>query len=1695
MLTVHFMRTWKILILLLYVVAGPVAAQTRTGLAPTLAASENAGVLKIHYGNRNEAARAIEFREQSVSAATFIAGINKYLQIPNTFTFVEKESGVDRLGMRHLVLQQHYNGIPMEGLEYRVHEKNGFITSANGKAVKSVKLETSATLSESAAFHLALTYLNTKDSVTRPGRKLIVSKGFAFTPESFAVAFQFDIDVSLVERWRISIDARSGQVVNKVSLVHSCHGEDPQRLPYSTGSGRTNYYGVQPLQVEELGSGYWRLEGETEHGGLIRTLSFDNKPLIALIFGLGTGSDFYSTDNVFDSDYQRPGASVQWAAEKAYEYYFNKHGRNSFDNAGATIESYVHVDNDLDNAFWTGTRLAFGDGSNNNPLVELDVVGHELTHAVTQYEAQLNYYGEPGALNESFSDVLGKAIEFDTFGDTATWQLAKYFRAGGLRDLSDPNLKDQPDTYNGQLWYTGYGDNGGVHYNSGVQNFWFYLLCEGGTGVNDHEFSYEVKSIGIDRAANIAYRNLTEYLGYSSDYFDSRVGSLLATADLYGRDSDIYQQVENAWDAVGVIDEPIITNMELYDITATTVKIRGSLLPRGQTVTYRFEYGLTTELGSTSATYNYTDKIEATLTGLQSNSKYYLRLVATNENGSSYATKEFTTLLLTPLTKLTQTADVTLTTASLYGMVNPNSLPTTVYFEYGQTPTFGQVTPPVQLSDATEFLNVSADISGLDPRQTYYYRLVATNSFASSTTESLSFFTAEKPVITAILPTEGDVGTDVTITGINFNPVSTKNVISFGATQASIIAASPNEIQVRVPAGASLGPISIVDIESGLIGNSVQEFNPTFSDTFTSTDIHLTFGNNDNISKAFVKDMDGDGKPDLVARTNPGFFVYQNVNQGGDITAESFVRNAFPFEIYGLIYLADMDGNGLDDIVTFFENGIQIYPNLSAPGFVFFGPPVDLAGIYLSNFVLGDFDHDGRIDFCGTQSHQDASYLEVFRNENAGGKLSAGNFVHRYSAAMPFWVYNLIASDLTNDGLPDLLAGGYEAGSLALLKNVSQGRTFSFEVHITTTDAIGMYSEFFCSDLNDDGWQEVIVRSLYEAGRMTIFRVDPETTDLIAFPTSSLTDTEDRMAKIGDLDGNGKPDLLIGHENRRFTFLKNNTPNGDISNLTFDNFAQYGIPTEDANGTTYMEMSINDLNGDGRPEIINSISYNYYPHDGYTMEIWQNSPNTCIDPALVTVAVGYNQATIVLPPNSTFDDFEIQIRDIDYGYWQTANSTSLYLYNGRRYEVRVRTRCYLQFTQYHYIQINTPCVDLSSFTVSDIGLTEVSLSANGLSDFEIQYKVADSDVWHQVYQYATKIENLVPGTTYDLRYRGRCGYEAPFDYIQFSTKCPNLTSLSATSVTYNTAVIEWTNMYEGTALLEYSTDLVNWTVIDESGKIVDLTPGKKHYVRGSMVCSTNQSDYITTSFNTPCPVVSGLQTDVTPFSATVNWVDESATHEYLVRLSGVTVDELLELQTRATGIILNELTPGTFYTVSVAPACAGTPDFITLSFTTSCYAPFDPVASDVTPTAAHLSWSDDFGAQRYKIDFAIAGTNKWSTIESDTKNTVLENLRPGTLYEARIHLGCPDTTPEYAFVSFTTSLYGEMSFGPSPTSGKVTILPDKSLIGRNFSVLDPVGRQVIHGQLLDYTIDLSEFAAGIYTVRVEGEVPMRVAKQ
>jgi len=282
-------------------------------------------------------------------------------------------------------------------------------------------------------------------------------------------------------------------------------------------------------------------------------------------------------------------------------YYLNIHSRNSYDNAGTKATANVHVTGGTDNAFWDPDtqQFYFYPGSDFAELTVLDVCAHEFTHAVTEKSATLVYQYEPGALNESFSDIFGTAIEFANQPDGrgsypnrtagyADWLLGEdcsYTTTDvALRDMRNPQRYSSPSKYHGTDWYYGSSDNGGVHYNSGVQNHFFYLLCEGGSGANDG-ISYNITGIGVENARRIAYRALTVYCSIHTDYAGARTAWISAATDL---DSSWASVVQAAWAAVGV-DVNTPTHTSLLRTQALNNDFDGDDI--GDYALFNYEYG------------------------------------------------------------------------------------------------------------------------------------------------------------------------------------------------------------------------------------------------------------------------------------------------------------------------------------------------------------------------------------------------------------------------------------------------------------------------------------------------------------------------------------------------------------------------------------------------------------------------------------------------------------------------------------------------------------------------------------------------------------------------------------------------------------------------------------------------------------------------------------------------------------------------------------------------------------------------------------------------------------------------------------------------------------------------------------------------------------------------------------------------
>ncbi|MFF8282958.1 M4 family metallopeptidase [Streptomyces albus] len=245
-----------------------------------------------------------------------------------------------------------------------------------------------------------------------------------------------------------------------------------------------------------------------------------------------------------------------------FELYLSVYDRYSIDGAGLPLDATVHYGDDYGNAFWDGERMVFGDGDGEifrDFTLPVEVIGHELTHGVTQYTANLEYFGQSGALNESVSDVFGSLIKQHSLGQSAEeadWligaglftdrvegQALRSMKAPGTAYDDDVLGKDpQPATMDDYV-QTG-TDNGGVHINSGIPNHAFYKLA------------VDLGGNAWERAGQIWYDTLTSgRLTPDADFAAFAEATAEAAKSRFGDGSDEHEAVRKCWSEVGVTSE------------------------------------------------------------------------------------------------------------------------------------------------------------------------------------------------------------------------------------------------------------------------------------------------------------------------------------------------------------------------------------------------------------------------------------------------------------------------------------------------------------------------------------------------------------------------------------------------------------------------------------------------------------------------------------------------------------------------------------------------------------------------------------------------------------------------------------------------------------------------------------------------------------------------------------------------------------------------------------------------------------------------------------------------------------------------------------------------------------------------------------------------------------------------------------
>lgn len=469
----------------------------------------------------------------------------------------------DELGFVHYRYQQTYKGTPIEYTQYIAHVKNGKIVSLNGELYSDVKAAGQVGIDEITALNKALDEIgaekykwelpaeeeflkreqNDPNATFFPDGELTVCPvNGDFYNGDLRLAYKFNIYAQEpLYRADVYVDAITGDVIFENNRI--CHAS-------VTATANTAYSGSQTIITETDAAGY-RLDDQTRGNG-IRTWDMQNGTTYSNAIDITNST---TTWNLTGLD--QYGLDAHWGSEMTYDYYFINHGRNSIDGSGFALNSYVHYDNNYANAFWDGQRMTYGDGNSTyTALTTVDIAGHEITHGLTNFTANLVYQDESGALNESFSDIFGNSIEFYAKGaGGSSWKVGEEISSGSpIRDMKNPKNEGDPENYLGTNWYTGTNDNGGVHTNSGVQNFWYYLLVEGtsGTYTNDFSDTVSITGIGWTKASEIAFRNLTVYMTSSSQYSDARFYAIQSAQDLFGGCTPELKATTNAWFAVNV---------------------------------------------------------------------------------------------------------------------------------------------------------------------------------------------------------------------------------------------------------------------------------------------------------------------------------------------------------------------------------------------------------------------------------------------------------------------------------------------------------------------------------------------------------------------------------------------------------------------------------------------------------------------------------------------------------------------------------------------------------------------------------------------------------------------------------------------------------------------------------------------------------------------------------------------------------------------------------------------------------------------------------------------------------------------------------------------------------------------------------------------------------------------------------------
>ena len=446
------------------------------------------------------------------------------------------------------------------------------------------------------------------------------------------------------------------------------------------------------------------------------------------------------------------------------------------------------------------------------------------------------------------------------------------------------------------------------------------------------------------------------------------------------------------------------------------------------------------------------------------------------------------------------------------------------------------------------------------------------------------------PIINSYAPLSGPVGTVVTIKGENFNPVAANNIVFFGVARATINSSTSTELKVTVPVGANYQPISVSC--NGLSTVTSTSFNVTFTDSGpfsdNSFDKVIDISTVNYPTDVIAADLDLDGKTDLIVNSGTAFSFLKNISTIGN-TSFAPRKDFVQANAINHLSVKDIDADGKPDVLFSTASGFTILRNTSTVGNLSFASAMVIADIGKpSGMAIADFDRDGKPDII--VGHSEAASFSIFRNTSTSGNIL---FAAADVFLVPIPSYNypldkLFAKDLNGDGRLDLVTTNQQSTRQVtnIYRNVSTIGSIMFK-WMNTYEAGIHANNVVLADLDGDEKPDM-AQTRYD-GYYSILN-NTSLNDAIAFGNEltasiglSLTGYD-----VGDLDGDGKPDLAISDRDTggKIAVFQNLSTLGKLSFPTYFQYTKRNSSsTTNALGSGPSACIVSDFDGDGKPDL------------------------------------------------------------------------------------------------------------------------------------------------------------------------------------------------------------------------------------------------------------------------------------------------------------------------------------------------------------------------------------------------------------------------------------------------------------------------------------------------------------------------------